>query len=32
VEAYGVDILIDYRAASADQFGDVSEIIAIVGV
>ena len=32
VEAYGVDILINYRAASADQFSGISEIIAVVGV
>jgi hypothetical protein len=32
VEAYGVDILIDYRAASADQFGGISEVIAVMGV
>jgi len=32
VEAYGVDILIDYRAASADQFDGISEMIAVVGV
>jgi len=28
----GVNILIDYRAASADQFDGISKIIAIVGV
>jgi len=27
-----VDILIDYRAASADQFNSISEMIAVVGV
>jgi len=32
VEAYGVDILMDYRAASADRFGGISEMIAVVGV
>ena len=26
-----VDILIDYRAASADQFNGISKIIAVVG-
>ena len=31
VEANGVDIFIDYRAASADQFDGISKIIAIVG-
>jgi len=30
--ANGVDILIDYRAASADQFDGISKIIAVVGV
>ena len=29
---YGVDILIDYRAASTDQFDGISEMIAVVGV
>jgi len=29
--ANGVDILIDYRAASADQFDGISKIIAVVG-
>jgi hypothetical protein len=32
VGADGVDILINYRAASADQFDGISEIIAVVGV
>jgi hypothetical protein len=32
MEAYRVDILIDYRAVSADQFNGISKIIAIVGV
>ena len=32
MEAYGVDILIDYRAASTDQFNGISEIIAVMGV
>jgi len=32
VEAYGVDILIDYRAASADQFDGISEMVAVVEV
>ena len=30
--ANGVDILINYRAASADQFNGISEIIAVVEV
>ena len=30
--ANGVDIFIDYRAASADQFNGISEMIAVVGV
>jgi len=30
-EADRVDILIDYRAASADQFDGISKIIAVVG-
>jgi len=30
--ADGVDIFIDYRAASADQFDGISEMIAVVGV
>ena len=30
--ANGVDILIDYRAASADQFDGISEVIAVVEV
>jgi len=29
--ANGVDILINYRAASADQFNGISKIIAVVG-
>jgi len=30
--ADGVDILINYRAASADQFDGISKMIAVVGV
>ena len=30
--ANAVDILIDYRAASADQFDGISEMIAVMGV
>ena len=29
--ANGVDILIDYRATSVDQFNGISKIIAVVG-
>jgi len=29
--ANGVDILIDYRAASTDQFNGISKIIAVIG-
>ena len=31
-EADGVDILIDYRAASTDQFDGISKMIAVMGV
>jgi len=31
-EANRADILIDYRAASIDQFNGISKIIAIIGV
>ena len=30
--ANGVDIFINYKAASADQFNGISKIIAVVGV
>jgi hypothetical protein len=32
IGANRVDILINYRAASADQFNGISKIIAIIGV
>ena len=32
IGADGVDIFINYKAASADQFNNISEIIAVIGV
>jgi len=31
-EANRADVLIDYRAASADQFNGISKMIAVIGV